>query len=428
MIIIISISIFTVLLLLGAPVAFCLLVSGAIGILGIAGPNALFGILESAPMSTLGSFEFITIPMFILMAQILTISGIASNLFDATAVWLGKMRGGLAIATTLTGAAFGALSGSSTASAATLSATSIPAMVKRGYDPDLACGVVAISGTLAMLIPPSIAIIFYGLLSGDSIAKLLIAGILPGVLVTLTIIATVLVLVAHNPAVAPGGRSYPWMEKVRSLRILGPFAFIFAFVTGTIYLGVATPVEASVLGAVASIFYALALRKLTWLRFYDAVVESLRTTSMIALILICAQIFSYFLTLTQIPQSLVSLVGSSGLPREVILALIILLYLVLGCFLDLISTLILTVPLVLPIIRELGYDSIWFGIVIIVVAEIGLITPPVGLNVFVVSKYAAVPVGRVFRGIVPHFIAHLVVIGLLCVFPAIVLWLPGFVN
>lgn len=424
----ITLALLLALLAIGIPVAFTLAIAGAAGLLVTGGPTLLHGILESAPLSTLDSFEFITIPMFILMAQLLTISGIADNLFDAAAVWLGRTKGGLAIATAITGAAFGAISGSSTASAATLSSTSIPAMMQQGYERKFASGVVAISGTLAMLIPPSIAIVFYGLLSGASIAKLLVAGVMPGLVVTLAIILTVKYLVFREPALAPSKQSYTWTQKIESLKVIGPFAVIFTFVTGSIYLGIATPVEASVLGAFSSLVYAMILRRLTLKNFYEAAVSTARTTAMIALVLICAQIFSYFLTLTQSTQTLIQLVGDSGLDSWLILLIIIVIYLALGCLLDLISTLILTVPVVLPIIVALGYDPIWFGIVVIVTAEVGMVTPPVGLNVFVVSKYTGIPVTDVFRGVGPHFIAHLAVIALLCFFPGIVMWLPELMG
>ncbi len=428
MIVATTLALLFILLALGIPVAFTLAVSGAVGLLLVGGPTLVYGILESAPLSALDSFEFITIPMFILMAQLLTISGIADNLFGAAAVWLGRTKGGLAIATAITGAAFGAISGSSTASAATLSSTSIPAMMQQGYERKFASGVVAISGTLAMLIPPSIAIVFYGLLSGASIAKLLIAGVIPGLVVTAAIALTVMFLVYREPRLAPNRQKYSWPEKIASLKVIGPFALIFGFVTGSIYIGLATPVEASVLGAFSSMVYAMVLRRLTWRNFYQAAVSTARTTAMIALVLICAQIFSYFLTLTQTTQSLIQMVGDSGWPSWVILLSIVLIYLALGCLLDLISTLILTVPVVLPIVVALGYDPIWFGIVVIITAEVGMITPPVGLNVFVVSKYTNIAVVDVFRGVAPHFYAHLLVIALLCVFPGIIMWLPNLMS
>lgn len=428
MIVATTLALLFILLALGIPVAFTLAVSGAVGLLLVGGPTLVYGILESAPLSALDSFEFITIPMFILMAQLLTISGIADNLFSAAAVWLGRTKGGLAIATAITGAAFGAISGSSTASAATLSSTSIPAMMQQGYERKFASGVVAISGTLAMLIPPSIAIVFYGLLSGASIAKLLIAGVIPGLVVTAAIALTVMFLVYREPRLAPNRQKYSWSEKIASLKVIGPFALIFGFVTGSIYIGLATPVEASVLGAFSSMVYAMVLRRLTWRNFYQAAVSTARTTAMIALVLICAQIFSYFLTLTQTTQSLIQMVGDSGWPSWAILLSIIVIYLALGCLLDLISTLILTVPVVLPIVVALGYDPIWFGIVVIVTAEVGMITPPVGLNVFVVSKYTNIAVVDVFRGVAPHFYAHLLVIALLCVFPSIIMWLPNLMS
>jgi tripartite ATP-independent transporter DctM subunit len=413
------------LLAAGIPVAFSLAVAGSAGLIMFGGVPMLGGILSTAPASAIGSYEFLTIPMFLLMAEFMIASGISSTLFASIAKWTGRLPGGLGVATAITGAAFGAISGSSTAAAATLSTTSIPAMVKEGYEERFASGIVSISGTLAMLIPPSIAIIFYGLLSGASVAKLLVAGIVPGILVTLVIIVTIWTLLWLNPKLAPKRQGYTWSEKFKSLSVAGPFIGLFLLVTGLIYLGIATPVEASALGALGSAVFTAMLGKLTATTVRNALLSTVLTTSMIGLIVIGAQMFGYFITITQVTQSLVSYVGSSDISPYAVLAVIVLLYLVLGCFLDQISILILTVPIVLPVMVSLGFDPIWFGIIVILLAEVGMVTPPVGLNVFIVAKKTNQPVERVFAGVWPHVVAHILIIIVMIVFPQVVLWLPS---
>ncbi|WP_430397592.1 TRAP transporter large permease [Ferrovibrio sp.] len=416
------------LLIFGMPVAFSLGIAGMIGLYLKGGLDMVLGILRTTPISTTSSYELITVPMFMLMAEFIIVSRIAEELFDSAKVWLGRTPAGLAISTALAGAGFGAISGSSTASAATLSGTSIPAMIRHKYDPRLASGVVAISGTLAMLIPPSIAIVLYGLIAQVSISKLLIAGIIPGILVTAVIILTVLVLVAINPSHAPAGSSYSVREKLASLRVVGPMLALIMLVTGCIYLGIATPTEAASLGAFGAMVIAAVRGRLNFKTCLQALFNASRTTCMIILIVICAQVFGYYFTLTGFTQDLVSYVGGLDVSRWVIFCLIILLYLVLGCIMDQIAILFLTVPVVLPVMTALGFDPIWFGIIIIVTAEVGLVTPPVGLNVFVVSAYSKIPVKDIFIGVAPHVAAHLLVIFLLAAFPGLVLWLPSTIS
>ncbi len=412
-------------LAIGLPVALSLGIAGSVGLLAYGGVDLLIGILSSAPASSVGSYEFLTIPMFLLMAEFMIASGISNSLFSSIACWTGRLPGGLGIATAVTGAAFGAISGSSTAAAATLSSSSIPAMIKQNYEPRFAYGIVSISGTLAMLIPPSVAIIFYGLLSGASVAKLLVAGIIPGLLVTLTIIVTIWVLLWRNPALAPDRRSYSWREKIESMRIAGPFVLLFMMVTGLIYLGIATPVESAALGALGALLYTLYSRRLTWRVLAVALCKTCATSAMIGLIVICAQVFGYFLTMTGATQALIAHIEALGLSPYVVLFCVVVLYLVLGCFLDQLSILILTIPIVLPLMLKLGFDPIWFGILVIVLAEVGMVTPPVGLNVFVVAKKVNRPVEEVFKGVWPHVIAHVLLVMVFIAFPQIILWLPS---
>jgi C4-dicarboxylate transporter DctM subunit len=422
---IIGLSILFGLLFMGMPVAFAMLIAGCVGLSLIGGWPLAFSYLQTTPLASVSSFELITIPMFILMAEFVILSGVANDLFRAAATWVGRAPGGLGIATAFAGAGFGAISGSSTASAATLSATSIPAMLQRGYEPKLACGVVAISGTLAMLIPPSIALVLYAIIADANIGALLIGGVIPGLLVTVTIALTVYVLVLLDPQRAPPGQRYTMREKFESLRVAGPMLLLFMAVTGVIYLGIATPTEASAFGATGAMALAIWQRRLTGANLLLALRNSASTTCMIFMIILGAKIFGFFLTLTQTTQGLVAGVQAMQLAPWIVLLLVLTLYFILGCIMDQVAILILTVPILLPVMKSLGYDPVWFGVLVIVMAEIGLVTPPLGLNVFVVSKYANRPLEEVFAGIWPHVLAHLVVVALLCFFPQIVLWLPS---
>ncbi|MBR1131011.1 TRAP transporter large permease [Bradyrhizobium iriomotense] len=413
------------LLAIGTPVGFAMGFAGSVGLLMVGGTGTLFGILQTAPLSTVSSYELITIPMFLLMADLVLLSGVADDMFKAASAWVGRIPGGLGMATALAGAGFGAICGTSTASAATLSSTSLPAMIRQGYEPKMAAGVVAISGTLAMLIPPSVALVIFGLLAEVNIGQLLIGGIIPAALVTATIMATIYFLVWQDPSRAPRVEPVSWRERFSLLWQVGPMALLFSLVTGTIYLGVATPTEASALGAAGALGLAFAKRRVTAASLYRALLSACHGTCMIVTILVGASIFGYFFTLTHVTQDLVAWVGSLQASRWVIITLILFGYIVLGSFMDQIAILVLTVPIVLPLIKTLGFDPIWFGVIKIVTAEVGMITPPVGLNCFIVARYAKRPVAEVFHGTFPHFIAHLIAIAILVAFPSIILWLPS---
>ena len=413
------------LLALGMPVAFSLATAGTLGLYLMGGVEGRGGVGATTPLATAGTYELISVPMFILMAEFVILSGVADNLFKAAATWVGRVPGGLAMATALAGAGFGAISGSSTASAATLSSTTMPMMLKQGYDPKLAGGVVAISGTLAMLIPPSIALVLYGIIADVNIGQLLVGGVIPGILVTLTIIATVWVLVKLDPAAAPLGSAYSMREKFASLKVVGPMLALFMSVTGVIYTGIATPTEASGLGAFGAFLIALRERKVNRASLMKALTHAAHASCMIIMIIVCAKIFGYFFTLTQATQSIVQWVGALDVSRWVVMAFILFGFLVLGCVMDQVAILILTVPIVLPLVKALGFDPVWFGVIVIVVAEVGLVTPPVGLNVFVVSRYAKRPLQEIFAGVWPHVVSHLLLLIVLVAFPSIILWLPS---
>ncbi|RAH96787.1 TRAP transporter large permease [Acuticoccus sediminis] len=416
------------LLAIGTPVGFAMLITGVAGLWLTVGWQATLGVLETTPLAIAGTFEFLTIPLFLLMAEFVLRSGKVDDLFRVTAAWVGRVRGGLGMATAIAGAGFGAICGTSTASAATLSATSLPAMIRQGYAPSFAAGVVAISGTLAMLIPPSVAMIVYGLLANVDIGRLLIAGILPGLLVMATIVGTVYLLALRRPQDAPSAPSVALRDRVRMLAPVGPIVALFALVTAVIYLGLATPTEAAAVGAFGAFILLAWCGRLTRRNVVDALRRAAHGSAMILVILLGASVFGYFFALTQITTSLVDGVGALGLAPWQVLVIILLGYIVLGSFLDQIAILVLTVPVVVPLMQSLGFDLVWLGVLIIVTAELGMVTPPVGLNCFIVARYAERPLGEVFRGVLPHIVAHLVAIALLIALPGITLWLPGLMK
>ncbi|MEC7257099.1 MAG: TRAP transporter large permease [Pseudomonadota bacterium] len=413
------------LLVIGAPVGFAMGIAGAVGLYTLGGTRFLYGILDTTPLSTVGVYELVTIPMFLLMAELVLLSGVTDDLFKAAAAWLGRIRGGLAMATSVAGAGFAAICGSSTGSAATLAATTIPSMLAQGYDARLASGVVAISGTLAILIPPSVGMIVYGFMAEVSIAKLFVAGVLPGLLVVSAIIVTVAILVRLDPDAAPATERVPLSTRLRLLVGVLPTLLLFAFVTGAIYSGATTPTEASAVGAAGAFVLALACGNRRMPDFVQAFRRAALTSCMILTIIVGAHIFGYFITITRLTQDIIAHVAALEANRWVILIIILAGYVVLGMFMDQMAILVLTVPIVVPLVDSLGFDLIWFGVIFIIVAELGLVTPPLGLNCFVVSRYADRPLWQVFRGTFPHVIAHFVVIAILLAFPAITLWLPG---
>jgi tripartite ATP-independent transporter DctM subunit len=413
------------LLALGTPVGFAMGVSGVVGLLVFGGPQLAIGVLTTTPFSAVSSYELLTIPMFIMMAEMVILSEVADDLFRASAAWVGRVRGGLGMATALAGAGFGAICGTSTASAATLASTSLPSMIKHGYEPKMAAGVVAVSGTLAIPLPTSLGLIIYGILAQVSIRAMLMAGIVPAGVVTLTIMATIWLLVWQKPSRAPMVEAVPWAEKFRLLWRVAPVLGLFLIVTGAIYTGIATPIEASSLGAFGAFILAMVKARPGPMQFINALQKVATASCMILMIVLGAMIFGYAFILTQFTQVLVAWVGVLDVSRWVIMSILLCGYIVLGAFMDQLAILVLTVPIVLPLIKSLGFDPIWFGIIKTVTAEVGLITPPIGLNCYVVARYAKRPVIDVFHGVAPHFAAHIVAIAILTAFPILALWLPN---
>lgn len=414
-----------VLLAIAIPVGVVMAVAGIAGLHAIGGWSMVGGILSTAPLSSASSYDFVTLPMFLLMAEFVMLAGVADDLFKAAAAWTARIRGGLGMATALAGAGFGAICGTSTAAAATLSATTVPAMVKQGYKPDVAAGVVAISGTLSMLIPPSVALVIYGIIAEVNIGQLLVAGVLPAAVVTATIMITIYLIALFDPEAAPRAERVPLREKLRMLKVTGPVLLLFAFVTGTIYTGIATPTEASALGALAGLGLAVVNGKTNRHTLRAALVRATYATCMIVLIMIGATIFGYYFALTQLTQNLVSWVSTLDVSPWFVISLIVVFYLILGCFMDQTAILILTTPVTVPVVTALGFSPVWFGVLIVVTAEVGMVTPPVGLNAFIVARYTGIPLGTVFKGVMPHVVTHIIAIAILVAFPVITLWLPS---
>jgi tripartite ATP-independent transporter DctM subunit len=414
------------LLFLRMPIGIAMALVGAVGIAVLNSPDAALNVLGSYPFSHAAVYSLSVIPLFVLMGNFAAVSGMSQDLYAAAYAWLGHRRGGLASATILACAGFAALSGSSVASAITMGRVTLPEMRRYGYDPRLATGAVAAGGTLGILIPPSTILVVYGILTEQSIGKLFLAGFLPGLLLTALFLVTIAIVCGVRPDFGPPGPRAAMPERWRALGAAAPFFVVLAATIGGIYAGVFTVTEAAAVGAGLTLAHALWRRRLTRPLLADALLQTVRTTAMVFLILIGAHIFSPFLALSRIPVDLANALTGMALAPLMVLAVILLAYILLGMFLEGFAILVLTVPIVFPIVLALGYDPIWFGIFMVIVLEMGLISPPVGINVFVVKGIAEdVSMGRIFAGIMPFWVAMVVCVALIVVFPQIALVLPG---
>jgi tripartite ATP-independent transporter DctM subunit len=415
-----------VLLALRVPVAFAMFAVGFVGISAIHGVNAAMVSLASESFTLASMPELVVVPLFILMGNVATETGMSRRLYDAAYAVIGSVRGGLASATVIGCGGFAALSGSSVASALTMGKVSLAEMDRFGYDPKLSTGAVAAGGTLGILIPPSTGFVIYAILTQESIGRLFLAGVLPGILLLLMFVATVTLLCWINPAMGPAGPRTSMAEKLKAMIGAFPILGVIVLTIGGIYSGIFSPVEASAVGAGLIIAIGLVTRVLTLSAFWAAARSSVTTTATVMLILIAAHMINPFLALSHIPQAVGDFLGALSLPPLVILGLILACYLVLGCFLEGFAMLVLTMPIFFPIIQALGLDPIWFGVLVVLTLEMGLISPPVGVNVFIVKSVAPnVELGTIFRGVVPFWIAMLVTLGLLVAFPQIALILPN---
>lgn len=414
------------LMILRMPVAFAMLVVGFFGYGWLEGTRSATALLLTESYSAVSSYSLIVVPMFILLGNVSSVAGYSRGLYDAAFAWVGRFKGGLASASVIGCAAFSAVSGSSVATAVTLGKVALPEMKRVGYADSLATGSIAAGGTLGFLIPPSTGFVLYAILTEESIGRLFMAGILPGLLLMLLFMGVVWLVSTLDPKAGPRGAVVPFAERFRLLIEAAPLLFVIVASIGGIYLGVFSPVEASGIGAGLVLILAFAQRRLNWHGFKEAVLGTLQTSSMLYMIVIGANILNPFFSVTHIPQTLGEGLGQLSFGPYGTLAVILLAYVVLGMFMDGLSMLVITIPIVFPVILSMGFDPIWFGVVAVIVIEMGMITPPVGLNVFVVRGVASgVPLTTVFKGVFPFLIAMLVALLLIIAFPQIALFIPN---
>ena len=411
------------------PIAFSMAIVGFLGYTYMVNATAALSMVGSVAFETGMSYTLSIVPLFILMGNLVTRAGLSSELYRVSYAFLGHRRGGLAMATILACGGFGAVCGSSLATAATMAKVAMPSMRKYGYSDALAAGSIAAGGTLGILIPPSVVMVIYGILTETNIGKLFIAGILPGLVAIACYLAAVAVTVRIDAKAGPRGERVTWHERLVAIGDVWGVLILFLIVIGGIYGGIFTPTEAAGIGAGGGLAFLLLRKGWNWRELRTILIESAITTGMIFTILIGALIFANFINMTGMPQELTQYAEQfRETPILVILAILVI-YVALGCVLESMSMILLTVPMFYPLVAHLGYDLIWFGIIVVVVTEISMITPPVGLNVFVLrSVLPDVPTQTVFRGVMPFIVADIVRLGILVAFPAITLYLTQFVK
>ncbi len=426
---VIGFALLLVLLAGSMPVGYVMAAVGLVGFAIMVSPQAAFSMATIELYGTFSDYNLTTIPLFVLMGQVAFHTGVSRGLFDAAYHWMGRLPGGLAMSTVGASTAFGAICGSGPATSATIASVALPEMRRYRYDMQLATGCVAAGGGLGMLIPPSIVFIVYAILTGESIGKLFIAGVAPGLLIALLFCAVIFIQCRRRPQLGPVGPVFPWRQKLTSLLGVWETLALFVLVMGGMFGGFFTATEAAAVGAAGTLVIALLKRELTWARLLQCLNESIRTSCMVMVIVAGAIIFGRFLAVTQVPSNLAAWLAGLPLPGWCIIAMILAFYLVGGCFLDALALDILTIPIFYPVILALGYDIIWFGVMIVVVTMMGVITPPVGVCVYVVAGMARdVPLEKVFRGSLPFLWALVLAAALLVLFPQIATFLPSLVK
>ena len=415
-----------ILLVLRVPVAFAMFLVGFLGIWALNGWNGAMGLLSSETFTLASSSELVVVPLFILMGNVASTTGMSRQLYNAAYAVIGHIRGGLASATLLGCGGFAALSGSSVASALTMGKVSLSEMDRYGYDPRLSTGVVAAGGTLGILIPPSTGFVIFAILTEQSIGRLFLAGVFPGLLLLAIFVITVSIICWFRPEAGPPGLRRSLSEKLTALTGALPILLVIASTIGGIYGGLFSPVEAAGVGAAFVIIYGIVTRSLSLPAFWQAARASVVTTATVMLILIAAHMVNPFLALSHVPTYVGETLIALDIPVLGTLVLMLLVYLVLGCFLEGFAMLVLTLPIFFPVVLQMGIDPIWFGVLVVLTLEMGLISPPVGINVFIVKSVAPkVALADIFRGVLPFWLAMLVTLGILIAFPQISLLLPN---
>ncbi len=426
---IVGIVVLILMFMLRMPVAYAMAIVGFVGFGFASSWNAAFSIVAKDIWATFSSYSLSVAPMFILMGTIAFHSGISSRLFNTANKFTGRVPGGLAVATILACAGFGAMCGSTTAAAAAMGKVTLPEMKKYGYDDALRTGCVASAGSLAVMIPPSTILIIYGVMTQESIGKLFIAGIVPGLLLAALFAVTVMLMVWRKPGLAPASQRFSRIEKLRSLSGVIEMLLLFALVMGGLFVGWFTPTEAGAIGAAGALLISIARKTMGPKALWAALAETTRISAMLFMIITGATIFGHFMAITRAPFALSEWVGALPLPPLVIMVLIMGIYLIGGCFMDSLALITLTIPILFPIVLKLGYSPIWFGVMIVLAAEMGVITPPVGVNVYVIKGVAEdVPLHTIFRGIFPFLIALFVAIAAILLIPQIATFLPNLVS
>ncbi len=415
-----------ILLFMRMPIAVAMGAVGVVGMSYLLGWDAGLNLLKTAPYASVAKYGFSVVPLFILMGNFCFHAGVSKDLYHTINKWVGQFRGGLAMATIGACGFFAAVSGSSLATAATMGTVALPEMKKYRYRAELATGTIAAGGTLGILIPPSTVLIIYAILTEQSIASLFMAGIIPGILEAFFYLSTIYILCRLRPDWGPPGNKTKFGEKILSLKNLWVIVILFLVVMGGIYTGIFSPTEAAGVGAFVAFVIAIARRRLGKKGFSSALMDTMKTTAMIHTILIGAMLLGYFMSVTRLPFELAEVVGGLELNRYFILGGIIAVYVLLGCMMIPMAMIILTIPIVFPLITTLGFDPIWFGIISVRIFEIAQVTPPVGMNIFIISGVAKdVPMETIYRGVIPFFIADICHLALLIIFPQLAMFLPN---
>ena len=425
-------ALLVVLIVLRLPIAIAMLLCGALGFALLAGWRPLLALMTEAPYSRVANHELTVIPLFVLMGQFAAHGGISQALYRSALAWVGHFRGGIAMATIGGCAAFGAICGSSAATGATMATIAMPEMRRHGYSGALSTGSLAAGGTLGILIPPSIILVIYSILTEQSLGRLFLAAIIPGILATLGYAAAIWAYTRVYPSSGPAVARAGWRERFRSLKAVWPVIVIFVVVIGGIYRGVFSPTEGAAVGAAATGLFSFAFGGMRLAGIRAAILDTAKISGMIFLILIGAEFYSAFLALSQVPMTLAQWVGDTGWPPYSILMVLVVGYLLLGCMMDGIAMLLVTIPVIFPLILSLDFGmspeatAVWFGILVLILIEVGQITPPIGINVFVINSMAKdVPMSESFKGIVPFFLSDLVRIAIIIAIPATTTWLAG---
>lgn len=426
----VGIAMLLVLLALGMPVGAVMAILGFVGTIYLIGLGGALGVVGMVPYDDMWSYTLSCVPMFVLMGAIIFHSGIARLLYTAAHKWLGHLPGGLGMATVVACGLFAAVSGSSLASAATMGNVALPEMDRYNYKKSFSTGIIAAGGTIGILIPPSIIFIIYAVLTEQSIGKLFIAGIIPGILEIILYMAVIAIIIKFRPHyAATAAKRAPFREMIGAAPGIWPVLVLFLMVLGGLYFGFFTPTEAGAIGAIGALTISVSARWFSRKKMLSALSDTVRTTGMIFFIVVGAMVYSYFLAITQLPFAMAEWAAASPLPPHGVLAIILVLYLILGCFLDALAMLLLTIPIFAPILFGLGFDPIWVGVIIVRIMEIALITPPLGMNVYVLKGVAKdVPMEQIFLGVMPFVIGDLVLLAILVAFPQISLFLPSLMR